>query len=77
MINDTGMQALQQRGRRLGKALIALLVIVAAQVVALEMVVRGWQGWEAMTVFGGMAASGLLCALAVIIFFLTRRRVKA
>lgn len=77
MINDTGVQTLQQRGRRLGKAVIALLVIVAAQVVALEMVLRGWQGREAVTVFAGIGASTLLCALAVIIFFLTRKRIQA
>ena len=69
-------QALQQKVRQLGKAAIALVVIVGAQVVALEVVLRGWQGWEAATVFAGIGASGLLCVLAVIIFLLTRKRVQ-
>jgi hypothetical protein len=76
MMNQTGVQTLQQRGRRLGKAVIALLVIVAAQVVALEVVLRGWQGREAVTVFAGIGASGLLCALAVIIFLITWKRIE-
>jgi hypothetical protein len=69
-------QALQQKVRQLGKAAIALAVIVAAQVVALEVVLRGWQGREAVTVFAGIGASGLLCALTVVIFLLTRKRVQ-
>ena len=64
----------QQRARQLGKAAIALAVIIAAQVVALEVVLRGWQGREAMSVFAGIGASALLCALAVIIFLRTEQR---
>ena len=64
----------QQRARRLVKAAIALVMIVAAQVVALEVVLRGWQGGEAVTVFAGIGASALLCALAVVIFLWTRQR---
>ena len=68
------VQALQQKAQQLGKAAIALVGIIAAQVVALEVVLRGWQGKEALTVFIGIGASALLCALAVIIFLLTRQR---
>jgi hypothetical protein len=50
------------------------MVIVAAQVVALEVVLRGWQGGEAMTVFSGIGASALLCALAVIILLRIKQR---
>jgi hypothetical protein len=67
-------QALQEKVRQLGKAAIALVVIVGAQVVALEVVLRAWQGREAMTVFAGIGASGLLCALAVIIFLYTKQK---
>ena len=66
-------KALKQKVRQLGKAAIALVVIVAAQVVALEVVLRGWQGREAVAVFAGIGASALLCSLAVIIFLRTRQ----
>jgi hypothetical protein len=69
-------QALQQEVRQLGKAVIALVVIVGAQVVALEVVLRGWQAREVVPVFAGIGASGLLCALAVVIFLLTRKGVQ-
>jgi F0F1-type ATP synthase assembly protein I len=64
----------QQRARQLGKAAIALAVIIAAQVVALEVVLRGWQGREAVSVFAGIGASALLCALAMIIFLRTQQK---
>ena len=41
-------QTLTQRAQQLRKAAIALVVIVAAQVVALELVLRGWQADEAV-----------------------------
>jgi predicted O-methyltransferase YrrM len=69
------VQSLQQRARQLRKAAIALVVIVAAQVVALEMVLRGWQGEEAVTVFTGIGVSALLFALSLIIFLRTRRKI--
>jgi F0F1-type ATP synthase assembly protein I len=68
------VQAREEKARQLRKVAIALVVIVAAQIVALEVVLRGWQGREAVTVFAGIGASGLLCALAVVIFLLTRKR---
>jgi len=68
------VQALQQKVQQLGKAAIGLVGIIAAQVVALEVVLRGWQGREAVAVFAGIGASALLCALAVIIFLRTRQR---
>lgn len=68
------IQTLQQRARQLRKAAIALVVIVAAQVVALEVVLRGWHGKDAVEVFTGIGASALLFAIAVIIFLLTRKR---
>jgi len=74
MMDRTWAQTSQQRARQLGKAAIALAVIIAAQVVALEVVLRGWQGREAVAVFAGIGASALLCALAVIIFLRTRQR---
>lgn len=74
MIEQTGVQTLQQRARQIGKAAIALAVIVAAQVVALEVVVRGWQAKDTVSVFGGIGASAILCALAVIIFLYTGKK---
>jgi F0F1-type ATP synthase assembly protein I len=74
MMDRMWPQTSQQRARQLGKAAIALAVIIAAQVVALEVVLRGWQGREAISVFAGIGASALLCALAVIIFLCTQQR---
>jgi hypothetical protein len=74
MMDRTWAQTSQQRARQLGKAAIALAVIIAAQVVALEVVLRGWQGREAVAVFAGIGTSALLCALSVIIFLRTRQR---
>jgi hypothetical protein len=76
MMNQTDVQTLQQRAGQLRKVAIALVVIVAVQIVALEVVLRGWQASEAVTVFAGIGASGLLCVLAVVIFLLTRKRVQ-
>jgi F0F1-type ATP synthase assembly protein I len=73
-MEQTSVQARQERAGQLRKVAIALVVIVAVQIVALEVVLRGWQGREAVTVFAGIGASGLLCALAVVIFMLTRKR---
>ena len=73
-MEQKSVQTRQDRAGQLRKVAIALVVIVAAQIVALEVVLRGWQGREAVTVFAGIGASGLLCALALIIFLLTRKR---
>jgi len=73
-MEQKSVQARQERAGQLRKVAIALVVVVAAQIVALEVVLRGWQGREAVTVFAGIGASGLLCALAVVIFLLTRKR---
>ncbi len=67
-------QTRQGRARQLAKVAIALAVIVAAQVVALEVVLRGWQGEDAMAVFVGIGASALLCILSVIIFLRTHQK---
>ena len=72
-MDQTMAQALQRKGRQLRNAAIALVVIVAAQVVALEVVLRGWQGRNALAVFPGIGASAFLCAIAVIIFLGTRK----
>jgi F0F1-type ATP synthase assembly protein I len=77
MIEQMGTQMLQQRARQLRKTAIALVVIVAAQVVALEVVLRGWQAKSAVSVFAGIGASALLCALSVIIFLCTHARREA
>jgi F0F1-type ATP synthase assembly protein I len=74
MMEQTGLQMLQQKAQQLRKAAIALVVIVAAQVVALEIVLRGWQGKDAVAVYTGIGASALLCAVAVIIFQYTRKK---
>jgi F0F1-type ATP synthase assembly protein I len=66
-------QKLERTARQLRKAAIALVVIVAAQVLALEVVLRGWQGRDSVAVFTGIGASALLCAMAMIIFFFTKR----
>ena len=66
-------QTLTQRAQQLRKAAIALVVIVAAQVVALELVLRGWQADEAVAVFAGIGASALFCALALVIFVWARK----
>jgi hypothetical protein len=57
-----------------GKAAIALSVVVGAQVVALEVVLRGWQRESAAAVFGGIGASAVLCVLAIIIYLSTRNK---
>jgi len=77
MMDRTYAQTHQRRARQLGKAAIALAVIIAAQVVALEVVLRGWQGEDAIAVFVGIGASALLCALALIIFLRTHARKEA
>ena len=74
MTGQPSTQALQQRARQLAKAAIALAVIIAAQVVVLEFVLRGWQGGDAVTVFIGIATSALLCILSVIIFLRTHQK---
>ena len=74
MMEQTGLQMLHQKAQQLKKAAIALVVIVAAQVVALEIVLRGWQGKDAVPVFAGIGVSALLCAAAVIIFLYTRKK---
>jgi F0F1-type ATP synthase assembly protein I len=73
-MEQSNLQMLQQKARQLRKAAIALVVIVAAQVVALEIVLRGWQGKDAVTVYTGIGVSALLCAVAVIIFLYTRKK---
>jgi len=73
-MEQTDVQTLQQRARQIGKAVIVLVVIVAAQVVALEVVLRGWQAEDAVEVFAGIGASAFFCAIAVIIFLWTRKR---
>jgi F0F1-type ATP synthase assembly protein I len=73
-MEQTMAQALQRKARQLRNAAIGLVVIVAAQVVALEVVLRGWQGRNALAVFTGIGASALLCAVAVMIFLGTRKR---
>jgi F0F1-type ATP synthase assembly protein I len=74
MMEQASLQMLQQKAQQLKKAAIALVVIVAAQVVALEVVLRGWQGKDAVAVYTGIGASALLCAVAVIIFLYTRKK---
>ena len=76
-MEQTFTQTRQQRARQLGKTAIALVVIIAAQVVALEVVLRGWQGGDAVAAFAGIGASALLCALSVTIFLCTRSRKEA
>ncbi len=76
-MEQTFAQTAQRRARQLAKVAIALVVIVAAQVVALEVVLRGWQGGDVLSVFAGIGASTLLCAVAVIIFLRTRSRKEA
>ena len=73
-MEQTSAQTIQQRARQLTKAAIALAVIVAAQVVVLEIVLRGWQGEDAVAVFTGIAVSAILCILSVIIFLRTKKR---
>jgi len=73
-MEQTLEQTFQQRVRQLRKATITLVVIVAVQVVALEVVLRGWQGKDTVAVFTGIGASALLCAIAVIIFLWTKKR---
>ena len=70
-MEQTFVQALQQRAHQLRKAAITLVVIVAAQVVSLEVVLRGWQAEDAVAVFVGIGVSALLFALSAIIFLRT------
>jgi multidrug transporter EmrE-like cation transporter len=73
-VKQIDIQTLQQRARQLRNAAIALVVIIAAQVVTLEVVLRGWQAKNAVAVFAGIGASALLCALGVTIFLRTHQR---
>jgi hypothetical protein len=45
--------------------------------VALEVVLRGWQAKNTVSVFAGIGASAFLCALAVIIFLRIRAKREA
>jgi uncharacterized membrane protein len=76
-MEQTFLENLKHRTRQFGKAAIALAVIIGAQVVALEVVLRGWQGQNPVAVFSGIGASALLCVLAVIIFLSTRKNGRA
>jgi F0F1-type ATP synthase assembly protein I len=77
MTEQAMVQRLQQRARQLRKAAIVLVLIVAAQVVALEVVLRGWQAEDAVPVFAGIGISAVLCAVTVILFFRTHPRRQA
>jgi low affinity Fe/Cu permease len=74
MMEEARAQTSQRRARHLGKIAIMLAVIVGAQIIALEVVLRGWQGWDALTVFVGIGASAFLCALAVTLFLYTKQK---
>jgi len=74
MIERASAEARKWVAQQLKNAAIVLAVIVAAQVVALEVVLRSWQNRNAVPVFAGIVASALLCALAVIIFVRTRNK---
>ena len=74
MMERIDAQTRQRVARKLGKAVFALAVVVAAQIVALEVVLRGWQAEEAMAVFVGIGSSALLFALSLILFLRTRRK---
>jgi len=71
MIERESAETRKWISQQLKKGAIALAVIVAAQVVALEVVLRGWQGRNEVPVFASIVTSALLCALAVIIFVRT------
>ena len=74
MIERASAETRKWVAEQLKKGAIVLAVIVAAQVVALEVVLRGWQGRNAAPVFGGIVASAVLCALAIIIFVRARNK---
>ena len=74
MTEQAMVQRLQQRARQLRNTALALVVIVAVQVVALEVVLRGWQAEDAVTVFAGIGVSAVLCAVTVILFVFTRKK---
>ncbi len=74
MIERASVETRKWVAEQLKKGAIALAVIVAAQVVALEVVLRGWQGRNAAPVFAGIVVSALLCALALIVFVRTRNK---
>jgi hypothetical protein len=74
MIEQASAETRKWVAEQLKNSAIVLAVIVAAQVVALEVVLRGWQGRNAVPVFAGIVASALLCALAVIIFVRARHK---
>ncbi len=68
------IERLQLRSKQLGRAILLQLLIVAAQVVTLEVVLRGWQAKEAVPVFAGIGASALCFVLTIIIFIWIRKR---
>lgn len=75
MMELSVVERIQRRSRQLGKAILLQMLIVAAQVVVLEMVLRGWQAKEEMTVFTGIGASALCFGLTIILFVWIRKKV--
>lgn len=73
MMEFSIVERLQQRSKQLGKAILLQMLIVAAQVVALEVVLRGWQANEAVTVFTGIGVSALCFILTIILFVWIRK----
>lgn len=69
------IERLQQKSRQLGKAILLQILIVAAQVVALEVVLRGWQAKKPVPVFTGIGVSTLCFVLTITIFLWIRRKV--
>ena len=63
--------ARRRRERRLGKATLLVGAAVAAQVVALEFVLRGWQGETGASIYAGAAVSAALFVAVVVVFLRT------
>ena len=72
-MNEEQYQAALQR---LNKAAIALAVLVALQLGALERVLRGWQAHDANAVYSGIGASALCFVVAMVIFWRSHARRK-
>ena len=73
MMKSLALESHKHIIQQLKKATIALAAIVATQVIALEVVLRGWQSGNAVEVFSAIGVSAFLFVLSVIIFLRTRR----
>jgi len=66
--------ARRRRQRQFNRAAWTLVALVSAQVVALEIVLRGWQRNDETSVFVGIGVSAALFLAAIVVFVRVQRR---